>query len=407
MQVQLDMERTAEERSSTVSLSSGEHISDGEESLRSDSSRVVQDLKKQTERWADCTAEWRERWEKIKEERDFALKKARSYKKRLEEATVRLRQLEEENRVLQQELKPSLPSPKQQLVAVDEGIGSEESAEPVRTVHFRRRSEPAPPRSYPFSSSMKDDGLGSSTESSSPPIPSATPLDLSAFSLETELKLIQDLVKTHERGHSASEVHSSPRQRVVGLKVFGPVEGGREEFTFWQHKRNALSKSLSSGKVSGGNSAAGVGGRFTSVSSSSSALEWPSKAPSVEKGRNSSRESAMLLSSGDREPKEEKVKLSLGWKVELPSERPPENGREKVVQSWGEKATQTGEEKAMLSGGEKATQNGGERVKSPSGDKSLVSSSGKSISGGGGVEKSRKGSMSGKGSRPFVDLATR
>lgn len=438
LQAQTDMERSAEERSSTMSLSSGEHISDGEESIRSES-RMMKDLQQQAERWADCTAEWRDRWEKIKDERDFALKKARGYKKRLEEAAAQMRRLEEDNRALMQELKRPLPSPQQQHVATDEGIGPEESTEPVPTVHFRRRSEPARPHSFPFPNSLKDDGLGSSAESSSPPIPSATVLDLSAFSLETELKLIQDLVKTHEQGEPASDVQSSPRQRVVDLKVFGPVEVDRDDFSFWQHKKSALSKSLSADRLhSDENPAAAVGERISGVPSKFplASTEWPSKAP-METGKATSGELSMLLSEHKvDQPTGEKTKLSLGQKVELPSERLPQSEGEKTMWSGGEGSLQSGKEEATQSGGDKAmqsweerpsqtgrserpsraqswngkaTQSGRENAKSPLGEKSLVTSSGKLMSGGGGGggEMVRKGGVLVKGNRPFVDLATR
>lgn len=445
LQAQPDMEPCAEERSSTMSLSSGEHISDGEESIRSDS-QIMKDLQKQAERWADCTAEWRDRWGKIKDERDFALKKARSYKKRLEEASALLQQLEADNRALREELKRPLPPPQQQQhVATDEGIVTEESAEPVPTVHFRRRSEPARPHSFSLPSSSTDDGLGSSAESSSPPIPSTTVLDLSAFSLETELKLIQDLVKTHERGEPASDAQSSPRLRVADQKVLGPVEGDRHDFSFWQHKKSALGQSVSADRLhSDGNPAAAVGGeRVPGVPSAfpSASPEWSSKTPPMETGTASSGEVAALL-SGDKakQPLSEKGKLSLGRKVELPSERVPQSIGEMTMQSGGEIPLQSCSEGSAQSGGEKtaksmedkaiqsweerpsaqegeserppedaswnvmAEQGGGER--GPPGEKPPLSKMVPS-GGGGGGEMARKGGVLAKGNRPFVDLATR
>ena len=442
------MEPCAEERSSTLSLSSGEHISDGEESLRSDS-QMVKDLQKQAERWADCTAEWRDRWGKIKDERDIALKKARGYKKRLEETTARLQQLEADNRALREELKRPLSSPQQQQVSTDEGIEADESADVVPTVHFRRRSEPVRPHPFSFPSSSKDDGLGSSAESSSPPISSATALDLSAFSLESELKLIQDLVKTHERGESASDAQGSPRPRMVSFKVFGPVEGDREDFSFWQHKKRALSKSVSADTLhSDSNPAAAVGERVTGVPSKfpPASPEWHLKVPLMGTGTGPSEDLSVLL-SGDRvkENMSEKARsrLSLGRKVELPSDKLPpsegekamksgrdrlldscneegtQSGGDAVTQSKEDKATQVGEKRTASQSGrserlpetsswnEMTAQNGDEKVKSLLGEKSLASSSGKMVPGGSGGEMVRKGGVLAKGNRPFVDLATR
>ena len=449
LQVPPDMEPSAEERSSTMSLSSGEHISDGEESIRSES-QMVKDLQKQAERWADCTAEWRDRWGKIKDERDFALKKARGYKKRLEETTSRLQQLEADNRALREELKRPLSSPQQQQqVSTDEGIEADESADVVPTVHFRRRSEPVRPHSFSFPSSSKDDGLGSSAESSSPPISSAAALDLSAFSLETELKLIQDLVKSHEREESTSDVQGSPRPRMVSFKVFGPMEGDREDFSFWQHKKRALSKSVSADTLhSDSNPAAAAGERATGVPSKfpPASPEWRLKVPLMGTGTGPSEDLSVLL-SGNRvkETMSEKARsrLSLGRKVELPSDKLPPSEGEKamkserdrllhscneegtqcggdaVTQSREDKATQSGEKKtASLSGrserppetlswNEMTAQNGAEKVKSPLGEKSLASSTGKMMPGGSGGEMVRKGGVLAKGNRPYVDLATR
>lgn len=431
-----------------MSLSSGEHNSDGEESIRSES-QMVKDLQKQAERWADCTAEWRDRWGKIKDERDFALKKARGYKKRLEETSARLQQLEADNQALREELKRPLPSPQQQQVSTDEVIEADESADVVPTVHFRRRSEPVRPHSFSFPSSSKDDGLGSSTESSSPPIPSATALDLSAFSLETELKLIQDLVKTHERGESASDAQGSPRPRVVSFKVFGPVEGDREDFSFWQHKKRALSKSVSVDRLhNDSNPAAAAGERATGVPNKfpPAPQEWPLKVPLMGTRTGPSEDLSVLLSDDKvKETMSEKPRsrLSLGRKVELPSDKLPpseeetakKSGRDRLLQSCNEegtqsgwdvvtqsredKATQTWEKRTASQSGrserpletsswnEMAAQNGAEKVTSPLGENSLGSSSSKMMPGGSGGEMVRKGGVLAKGNRPFVDLATR
>ena len=242
------MNKNEEERCSSPSLSS-DGFSDEEESIRSDSSRHrVKDLQRQTEKWAECTAEWRDRWEKMKRDRDTVLKKARSYKQKLEKTTDKveilqdkIKELEEENKRLKDKL--------QQIESVeDEEVGELERR---GTVRFRRRSEPAFRKSSTSTlTNMKDEGLGSSAESTSPP---ATPggLDLSAFSLTPTLKIIEDLVSKHEKDMSEQK-KDTPTDNTLGMakqwstasqpsiSMRNQQHELKDDFSSWKSKKSAL-----------------------------------------------------------------------------------------------------------------------------------------------------------------------
>ena len=232
------MDKIGEEHCSSLSLSSIERLSDGEESFRSDSSRyTMKDLQKQTEKWAACTAEWRERWEKMKGERDTALKKARAYKHKAEKAIKEVQSCQEQNRELETEIKALKEKLKQAQIQ-----GSDTT--PL-TVHFRRRSEPAPTKASLLSPTLKDEGLGSSAESTSPP-PSqlGIGLDFSAFSLESELKLIESIMSINETvGVKEASPPPATRKKEEAIQESKSLKDLKDDNSFLRYKRNAMHKS--------------------------------------------------------------------------------------------------------------------------------------------------------------------
>ena len=243
------MNKNEDERCSSPSLSSDD-FSDEEESIRSDSSRHrVKDLQRQTEKWAECTAEWRDRWEKMKRDRDTVLKKARSYKQKLEKTRDKVDILEEKIKELEEENK-RLKDQLQQIESVEDGEVGE--FERRGTVRFRRRSEPAFRKSSTSTlTNMKDEGLGSSAESTSPP---ATPggLDLSAFSLTPTLKIIEDLVSKHEKDIISKQEKDTPTDNTLGMAEQWSISSQpsistrhqqhelKDDFSSWKSKKSAL-----------------------------------------------------------------------------------------------------------------------------------------------------------------------
>ncbi|CAL8363855.1 unnamed protein product, partial [Gadus morhua 'NCC'] len=204
--------------------------------------------------WSDCTANWREKWSKVRAERNRARDEVRQLRQRLDALTKELsgarrerQELAADNEVLRQEALrlredpvsspsplPTPPSPSQAPAASSSSPAASSSSSPSRApAHAASSSQPPSPAARSCSSSVSAQSLADGREGP-PRSPEPEPVrDVDAENLCTA-KDLELLESSESRDHPRSS-SSSSTSTPVALAAGGPaVRQDRSRQQLWE-----------------------------------------------------------------------------------------------------------------------------------------------------------------------------
>ncbi|XP_030233847.1 coiled-coil domain-containing protein 102A [Gadus morhua] len=205
--------------------------------------------------WSDCTANWREKWSKVRAERNRARDEVRQLRQRLDALTKELsgarrerQELAADNEVLRQEALrlredpvsspsplPTPPSPSQAPAASSSSPAASSSSSPSRApAHAASSSQPSSPAARSCSSSVSAQSLADGREGP-PRSPEPEPVrDVDAENLCTA-KDLELLESSESRDHPRSSSSSSTSTPVALAAAGGPaVRQDRSRQQLWE-----------------------------------------------------------------------------------------------------------------------------------------------------------------------------
>ncbi|XP_065913217.1 coiled-coil domain-containing protein 102A-like isoform X2 [Dysidea avara] len=201
----------------------------------------------QAEEWAECTAEWQQKWEKMRTKKEKAAKEALMYREKVDSMTRQLfmwkekyLQLEKENDRLKTQLK--VLSPDGMLLLSKSPSPNEINLQKGGSVSSSHNGHTDSVFDNGCSISRKsDEGFDSASENLSP----AQSVDLhTAFSLQPQLKLIEALVHRNEDSQPRKSISTSRSPSPPGVDSRRFSQSQREELTTLRQRCERLEKQL-------------------------------------------------------------------------------------------------------------------------------------------------------------------